>query len=253
MTDRARKDALKDEFREKRGYWSNFWDGLLELDPDFFENYLGYSAIPWVSGPLEPKVKEFIYTAIDAATTHLYEPGLHVHLENALKYGGTPEEVMEVYRLCSSMGTATNLMGAHLLDEELLQRGIAVDCQDADNSQQEAFEQAFGYWDRSAAAWQRLDNASFTAALKTWGPKENSALDKKTSAFVMIAVTTAATCLNEDAARAYIRIALDYGATKEEILEVFQLASVLGMHSCTLGVPALMPKIDVVKDASVGA
>ncbi|MCY4288948.1 MAG: carboxymuconolactone decarboxylase family protein [Aestuariivita sp.] len=243
MTNSERKAALKTDFIEKRGYWSGFWDGLLELAPDFFENYLNYSAIPWSGGPLEPKVKEFIYTAIDVATTHLYEPGLQIHLENALRYGATPQEIMEVYRLCASMGVATNLLGSHLLNKELTRRGLPIDGGAKDPELQAAFEDAFGYWDESAAAWQRLDPASFVAALETWGPMKDSPLDKKTSAFVMIAVTTAATHLNEHAAQAFIGQALDAGASKEEILEVFQLASVLGMHSCTLGVPILMDKI----------
>lgn len=70
-----RRARLKRDFEERRGYWSPFWDGLL-LDLDFFEAYLNFSSVPWKEGPLEPKVKEFIYIAIDASTTHLYEPGL---------------------------------------------------------------------------------------------------------------------------------------------------------------------------------
>ncbi len=243
MSDSERKQILKNEFIKKRGYWSGFWDGLLELAPDYFENYLNYSAVPWSDGPLEPKVKEFIYTAIDVATTHLYEPGLEIHLENALRYGATPQEIMEVYRLCSSMGVATSLLGSHLLEKEMTRRGLPSDDATNDPMLRASFEEAFGYWDESAAAWQRLDPASFVAALATWGPRKDSPLDRKTSAFVMIAVTTAVTHLNQNAAQAFIGQALDAGATKEEILEVFQLSSVLGMHSCTLGVPILLTKV----------
>ena len=39
-----------------------------------------------------------IYIAIDASTTHMYEPGLKVHIRNALKYGATKAEIMEVYQ-----------------------------------------------------------------------------------------------------------------------------------------------------------
>ncbi|MEC8109578.1 MAG: carboxymuconolactone decarboxylase family protein, partial [Pseudomonadota bacterium] len=86
-------ELLKQEFIEKRGYWNEFWEGLLTLDPEFFTAYLKFSSIPWSPGVLEPKVKEFIYIAIDAATTHLYEPGLRIHIENAFKYGATKEEI----------------------------------------------------------------------------------------------------------------------------------------------------------------
>ena len=43
--------------------------------------------------------------------------------------------------------------------------------------------------------------------------------------------------------RQHIRNALDYGATREEVLEVIELASVIGIHSCTVGVPILVEEL----------
>ena len=74
---------------------------MLELDPDFFQAYVDFSSLPWTDGVLEPKVKELIYTAFDASATHMYVPGLRQHVENALAYGATPAEVMEVFELAS--------------------------------------------------------------------------------------------------------------------------------------------------------
>ena len=61
---------------------------------------------------LEPKVKELIYTAFDASATHMYVPGLRQHIENALGYGATPAEVMEVFELASTIGIHGYLVGA---------------------------------------------------------------------------------------------------------------------------------------------
>ena len=36
-----------------------------------------------------------MYCAFDAAATHLYVPGLKLHMKNVLKYGGTPEEIAD--------------------------------------------------------------------------------------------------------------------------------------------------------------
>lgn len=110
---------LREQFLQERGYWSHIWEGLLELDPDFFEAYLNFSAVPWRKGVLEPKIRELIYTAIDASTTHLYEPGLRVHIKNALNYGATKEEVMEVLELTSVLGIHTCTMGVPILMEEM--------------------------------------------------------------------------------------------------------------------------------------
>ena len=73
-----RQERIKADFERHRGYWNSFWDDVLVLDPDFFEAYTQFSSVPWKSGPLEPKVKELIYTAFDVAATHMFEPGLRV-------------------------------------------------------------------------------------------------------------------------------------------------------------------------------
>jgi alkylhydroperoxidase/carboxymuconolactone decarboxylase family protein YurZ len=114
-----RRQALKADFEAKRGYWHDFWDGLLELDPDFFEAYVGFSAHPWEHGVLEPKVKELIYTAFDASATHMYIPGLRQHVANALGYGATPAEVMEVFELASTIGIHGYLTALPIVLEEL--------------------------------------------------------------------------------------------------------------------------------------
>jgi len=117
LTQRQRE--LREAFVESRGYWNEFWDGLLKLDPEFFQAYVDFSSVPWKSGPLEPKVKELIYIAIDAATTHLYEPGLRQHIRNALKHGATQEEIMEVLELVAVLGIHSCTLGVPVLMEEL--------------------------------------------------------------------------------------------------------------------------------------
>jgi alkylhydroperoxidase/carboxymuconolactone decarboxylase family protein YurZ len=114
-----RRRALQAEFEAKRGYWHPFWDDVLALDPDFFEAYTQFSSVPWTSGVLEPKVKELIYTAFDVSATHLYEPGLRQHIRNALGYGATREEIMEVIELASVIGIHSAAVGVPILLEEL--------------------------------------------------------------------------------------------------------------------------------------
>ena len=40
-----RRRRMREEFIDARGYWNAFWDGLLELDPDFFAAYLEFSGV----------------------------------------------------------------------------------------------------------------------------------------------------------------------------------------------------------------
>ena len=128
MMDETKK-KLKAQFIENRGYWSSFWDDVLELDKTFFSAYSKFSSIPSKNNALSPKIREFIYIAIDASTTHLYLPGLKLHMENALALGATRDEIMEVLELTSVLGIHTCTLGVPILIEELreLGRGDEID------------------------------------------------------------------------------------------------------------------------------
>mgnify|MGYP001238133412 CR=1 FL=1 len=49
--------------------------------------------------------------------------------------------------------------------------------------------------------------------------------------------------LYEPGLRQHISNALKYVATKEEIMEVFEMVSVLGIRICTMGMPFLMDEL----------
>jgi len=118
-----RQQELKQQFTDSRGYWHEFWDGVLELDPEFFAAYLDFSAVPWRSGVLEPKVKEFVYIAFDASATHLYPPGLKLHMRNAVRLGASTAEIIEVLELASLVGMQAAAVGAPILAQELRATG----------------------------------------------------------------------------------------------------------------------------------
>lgn len=59
-----------------------------------------------------------------------------------------------------------------------------------------------------------------------------------------IAIDAAATHLYAPGVRRHIRAALDLGVSRDEILAVLQMVSVLGIHACNLGVPILAEELD---------
>jgi alkylhydroperoxidase/carboxymuconolactone decarboxylase family protein YurZ len=117
LTRRQRK--LRERFKKERNYWSQIWETLLREDPDFFEHFLNFSSHPFIRGSLPPKVKELVLIAVNAATTHLYEPGLRIHIANALKAGATKEEILEVFELVSLIGMHSCSLGIPVLLEEM--------------------------------------------------------------------------------------------------------------------------------------
>ncbi|WP_329139064.1 carboxymuconolactone decarboxylase family protein [Streptomyces sp. NBC_01476] len=115
----SRQEEIKAEFAANRGYWNPFWDEILELDPELFAAYTEFSSVPWRGGTLEPKVKELVYIAFDTAATHLYTIGLKAHIENAIGYGATPQEILEVMEIAAVLGIHAVTTAAPILEEEV--------------------------------------------------------------------------------------------------------------------------------------
>lgn len=117
-----RREQLKEWFTRERGYWHDFWNDMLELDPEMFEAYTRFSATPWKTGPLTPVEKELIYISYDIAATHLYVPGTKLHIRNALNHGATVEQVLEVMELASMLGISSVSTAAPLLARAVAER-----------------------------------------------------------------------------------------------------------------------------------
>ena len=71
-------------------------------------------------------------------------------------------------------------------------------------------------------------------------PWTNGILPKKTLELIALALNMAATNLNPGGTRRHVRSALAVGATREEILTVLKISTVMSIHSCSLGASILM-------------
>ena len=109
----------KTDEHKAKGDWNPLWDTFHELDPDFLEAYLAFRSVPQDQGPLPQEYKELILIAINAATTHLYGPGVRRHVQNALKAGATKEEILEVIQLTTVMGIHSCNLAIPILLEEV--------------------------------------------------------------------------------------------------------------------------------------
>ena len=118
MSDEAKSYPHTEQHRAK-GDWNPLWEQFRELDPDFLEAYLAFRNVPQSQGPLEQKYKELILIAINAATTHLYGPGVRRHIQNALKAGASMEEILETIQLTTVMGIHSCNLAIPILTEEV--------------------------------------------------------------------------------------------------------------------------------------
>ncbi|MCZ7564942.1 MAG: carboxymuconolactone decarboxylase family protein [Burkholderiales bacterium] len=106
----------------RSGDWNPLWDTMRQWDPEFIEVYLAFRSVPHRKRHLTQKVKEFIMIAINAATTHLYAPGVRRHMQNALRLGATREELLEVIQLTTVMGIHSVNLAVPILAEEMAKR-----------------------------------------------------------------------------------------------------------------------------------
>lgn len=68
----------------------------------------------------------------------------------------------------------------------------------------------------------------------------NGPLGRKTVELICVAINAACTNLNADGTRRHIKRAIEAGATRDELLMVLKMASLLAIHTCSLGAPILL-------------
>ena len=245
----AHQQQLKQQFIDNRGYWSPLWQQVLELSPEFFEAYSAFSSVPWKNGPLEPRIKELIYVAVNIATTHLYLPGARTHMANAIKFGATREELLEVIQLVSVLGIHACTEGVPMLAEELERAGDPLDLQQELDENAAALKRSFverrGYWAPAWDALLRLSPEFFEAYLELSSvPWIHGTLEPKVKELIYIAIDAATTHLYLPGMRLHMRNAIGHGATREEIMEVLMLVCAIGIHSSNEGVPMLIAELE---------
>lgn len=100
---------------------------------------------------------------------------------------------------------------------------------------------ATGPWDQ-ALQQLRLWDPAWAASCETMtaNPWTSDVLSPKVVQLISLAINAAATNLNPDGTRRHIRGALAAGASRDEILMIVKMASVMSIHSCSLGAPILL-------------
>jgi len=105
----------------------------------------------------------------------------------------------------------------------------------------ETSSQVSGPWDSAVDQLRKWDPkwAEICVRMST-NPWVNEILPRKFVELLSVGLNAACTNLNPDGTRRHIRAALDLGATRDEILTILKMASVMSIHSCSLGAPILL-------------
>jgi alkylhydroperoxidase/carboxymuconolactone decarboxylase family protein YurZ len=247
MTLTARQQSIKDDFIRIRNTWAPQWESILRMDCEFLNAYLHLSAVPLRHNHLDNKVKEFIYIAVNASSTHLFAPGIQMHLKAALEFGASSGELMEVLQLTSTVGIHASNVGVPILLEVLSEEGLSPNVATSDE-RREALKQRFiecqGYWEASWDALLSLDPDFFKAYVDFSAiPWQAGNLEPKVKELVLCALDVAATHLYKPGIKTHMRNAIRHGATQDEIMEMLEIVSVIGIHGALIGVPMLEENI----------
>ncbi|WFU27537.1 carboxymuconolactone decarboxylase family protein [Bradyrhizobium sp. CB1717] len=242
------QQALKEAYVKARGYWRPWTEGLLRLDPVFLEAYGKYGGYAAEKGPLSRKMCELIYVALDGSATHLFRPGLALHLRLALQEGATAREIIDVFRLATMQGLDGCNVGIGILAEELANAGLQPDHFELTKEQlalREAYVAQFGDWPDFCEQWLRSDPGYFAALLDLLADRSaGDGLDLRSQCLISLALNACFTALNPQGQRVQIRRALRLGIEQREIRQVLQMAAHLGVHACAIGVPVLMEALE---------
>jgi alkylhydroperoxidase/carboxymuconolactone decarboxylase family protein YurZ len=104
-----------------------------------------------------------------------------------------------------------------------------------------------GPWDDAFAQLREWDASWAETCFKmTTAPWREGVLSRKLVELICVAINAACTNLNPDGTRRHIRKALAAGATRDEILMILKMASVMAIHSCSLGAPILLEEAKAV-------
>ena len=106
-----------------------------------------------------------------------------------------------------------------------------------------------GPWDASALATIReWDPIWVDQCIKmSDDPWTSGILPRKDVELISVAVNAACTNLNTEGTRHHIRGALEAGATRDEILMIIKIASLLSIHTASLGAPILLEEANAAR------
>jgi alkylhydroperoxidase/carboxymuconolactone decarboxylase family protein YurZ len=231
MTD-ADRAQIKESFIAERGYWRPWTETMLQACPAFVQQYARYAGYPARTGPLTQRMVELIYVALDASSSHLFEPGLHTHMKRALEVGATQADIFDVLHLVAVQGVASVCQASDILAEFADLSAMAP----IDEALQARIERLGPAHALALTSVARLDPRYAEVLLdfvEQGGPA--SGLTPAERSLVQLALHACFTAFDPDAIRQLVATALSQDLRPAELLQAIQLGAHLAVHGTALG------------------
>jgi alkylhydroperoxidase/carboxymuconolactone decarboxylase family protein YurZ len=244
VTDSTR---ITEEDRASLGSWIGDGEAvriLEEAAPSSYDAACRYWRTPFETTTLSPRMTELILLAMHGATSSLNQEAVVRHVRRACAAGATASDVINVMVTIIGQANHSLYTAVPILEEELIGLGASLIDQDADDETlalaKNEFVKARGFWNPSREIIARVMPEYFVAltgiSTDSW---IHGSLTVKERLLVLIGINSTITHSYEPGLRAHIRRALEHGATQTEILDVFQLAGLMGLEGLVLAARAL--------------
>jgi alkylhydroperoxidase/carboxymuconolactone decarboxylase family protein YurZ len=157
-----------------------------------------------------------------------------------------------VLQLTSTLGIHACIIGVPALMEAIDPTGetcrAAIEASPELSASKARFVAQRGYWSPIWDGLLWLSPAYFEAFVAfSSEPWLRGTLLPKYKELIYIATGATATHQFETGVRIHVRNALELGASKDEVAEVLQLVSAIGIHACSLGSPILQEMLETAR------
>lgn len=228
----------KDEFDRAGVLWLPAFDQIVFEAPAFLDAFLQFSRSTAAGSTLEPKHRQLIQVALAVSTTHLDRDGAASHIREALRLGATREELVYVSQFSTLLGIHTMPIAIKILVEEAVLAGheVNMDVDDTGAQARDRFVADRGALPIDLEPLLSLD-PHFLDAYRVLSRSVVAAdvLEPKLVELIIIALDVSTTHLFDKGTRLHVRSALAKGASVDEIMEVLELTSTLGISGTNLG------------------
>ncbi len=200
------------------------------------------------TGPsLSPRMRELVLVALHGTISSLNTDALRRHVTRAIDAGATQAEILDVLLTITPIGNHALYFAVPVLMRELEALGhpdaLLPPITPAAQAIKDEFIRVRGFWNESRDAIARAMPEYFAAlsemSTSTWA---NGVLADKERELICIAIDCTVTHMFEAGLALHIRHALQKGATRSEVLEVFHLASVTGLEGFVTGADAMFSR-----------
>lgn len=209
------KHILRAALVEALGDDARVVDALLALDPEAATRHLQLAAATRRHA-LEAKARCFIELAVVASPGHRFEPAIRACIARALRLGASRDELVDVLRL-TSIPAVCSLTAA--IDLYVAEQGEAAAMRECAADTLAAHE---------ACALLPLQSAALSAKLRE---------------LILLALEVSPAHFHAAGAAAHLREALRLGATREELVETFGMASLIGFNGMVVALPILREEL----------